>query len=126
MSFKYQQASGQMTNAEHPEYSAEGYSGNGSGLNNPAMEYVHGTGPLPKGTYTIQPPHADAKVGPIAMHLVPAAGNQMFNRGDFLIHGDNAAANHSASEGCIIMPHDSRVAIGAAVLAGDNQLTVTA
>lgn len=123
MSFTYRQTTGQLVG---PDFGAQGYSGNGEGLNNPAMQDAHAVGPLPQGTYTILPPHADAKVGPIAMHLVPAAGNRMFNRGDFLIHGDNAAANHSASEGCIIMPHDARVAIGAAVLAGDNQLTVTA
>ncbi len=107
-------------------FHAQGYSGNGEGLNNPAMQQVHGVGPLPQGIYTIHPPHDDVKVGPIAMRLVPESGNLMFGRGDFLIHGDNAHANFSASEGCIIMPHDARVAIGADVLAGDNQLQVTA
>ena|ERR1039457_2179991 len=123
MSFKYSQATGEMDGAD---ICAQGYSGRGEGLNNPAMQQVHATGPLPQGVYTIQAPHADAKVGPIAMRLVPAAGNQMFNRGDFLIHGDNTAMNHTASEGCIIMPRAVRIAIGKAVLAGDNQLTVTA
>jgi hypothetical protein len=90
------------------------------------MQDAHAEGPLPRGSYTILPPHADPQVGPIAMHLVPAPGNEMFRRGDFLIHGDNPQMNHTASEGCIILAHDARVAIGAAVLAGDNQLEVTA
>jgi hypothetical protein len=123
MSFKYSQTTGRMTGEN---FEATGYSGNGEGLNNPAMQDVHAVGPLPQGSYTILAPHADPKVGPIAMGLAPAPGNEMFRRGDFLIHGDNPQMNHTASEGCIILPHDARVAIGAAVLAGDNQLEVTA
>ena len=122
MGFEYQQSTGQLTGT----VTAEGYSGNGAGLNNPAMQQVHAVGPLPQGTYTIQPPHADPKVGPIAMRLVPAPANDMFGRGDFLMHGDNAAMNHTASEGCIILPKAARIAIGAAVLAGDTQLSVVA
>jgi hypothetical protein len=123
MNLTYRQQTGQMVGFE---FGAQGYSGNGKGLNNPAMQDVHGVGPLPQGDYTIEPPHDDAKVGPFAMRLVPAATNTMFGRGDFLIHGDNAQENHTASEGCIIMSRDARVAIGAEILAGYNQLTVTA
>lgn len=123
MSFKYSQTTGRMT-GENLE--ATGYAGRGYGLNNPAMQNDQFLGPLPQGSYTILAPHADPKVGPVAMQLVPAPGNEMLGRGDFLIHGDNQQMNHTASEGCIILPHDARVAIGAAVLAGDNQLEVTA
>ena len=105
---------------------ATGYSGNGEGLNNPEMQQVKGVGPIPQGVYTIEPPHADPVVGPVAMRLQPAAGNEMFGRGDFLIHGDNADLDHSASEGCIVLPYDARVEIGAEVRLGNNQLTVTA
>jgi hypothetical protein len=122
MGFQYSQATGEFT--EDGQLLATGYSGNGDGMNNPAMQQVHGTGPIPQGSYTIEAPHADAEVGPVAMCLVPAAGNAMFNRGDFLIHGDNPALDHSASEGCIVLPHTARAAIGAKVLAGDDQLTV--
>jgi hypothetical protein len=123
MGFQYSQTTGEFTQDGQPL--GTGYSGNGEGLNNAAMQQVHGVGPIPQGTYTIGPPHADAEVGPVAMALLPAAGNAMFNRGDFLIHGDNAALDHTASEGCIVLPHDVRVMIAAAVLAGDDQLTVT-
>jgi hypothetical protein len=90
------------------------------------MQDVHAVGPLPQGTYTISPPHADSQVGPVAMRLTPAPTNEMFNRGDFLIHGDNHLMNHSASDGCIIMPLATRIKIGSYVLQGDNQLEVTA
>ena len=50
----------------------------------------------------------------------------MFNRGDFLIHGDNTKGDQSASHGCIIMPHGVRIEVGNAVLTGDDVLEVTA
>lgn len=118
----YSQSTGLFTGAG---LTVTGYSGHGEGLDNASMQDVHDIGPLPQGVYTIQPPHADTKVGPVAMRLVPAASNDMHGRGDFLIHGDNAAQNHTASEGCIILPRDVRVKIGEAVLSGDDQLMVT-
>jgi hypothetical protein len=124
MSFQYQQSTGILTH--DGEELASGYSGNGAGVNNAAMQEVHAIGPIPQGVYTIEPPHADAQVGPVAMRLTPAPENVMFNRGDFLIHGDTAAMDHTASHGCIIMPHAVRVAVGTAAVAGDNQLTVVA
>jgi hypothetical protein len=124
MSFQYQQSTGILTH--NGVELASDYSGNGPGVNNDADQSVPNVGPIPQGVYTISPPHADAKVGPIAMCLTPAPTNEMFGRGDFLIHGDTAAMNHTASHGCIIMPKVTRVAIGTAVMAGDNQLTVVA
>jgi hypothetical protein len=124
MSFEYQQSTGILKH--DGEKIATGYSGHEDGVNNPAMQNVHAVGPIPQGVYTIEPPHADAQVGPVAMRLTPAPENEMFNRGDFLIHGDTAAMDHTASHGCIILPHNTRVAIGSAVVVGDNQLTVVA
>jgi hypothetical protein len=123
MSFTYRQATGQLIGSA---FGAQGYSGNGKGLNNPMMQTVHGVGPLPRGQYTIEEPHVDEKLGPIAMRLIPHPDNEMYGRGDFFIHGDNSQMNHTASEGCIVLNHESRVAVATAVLAGDNQLTVTA
>lgn len=37
------------------------------------------------------------------MNLDPDDGNEMFGRSLFRMHGDNAAMNHTASDGCIIM-----------------------
>jgi len=124
MSFEYQQSTGILT--QDGNVLATGYSGHGDGVNDPALQNQHDIGPIPQGVYTIGMPHADAQVGPIAMRLEPAPDNEMFGRGDFLIHGDTTAMDHTASHGCIIMPHDTRVAIGTAVVDGDDQLTVVA
>lgn len=122
--FTYSQSTGEMEHDGEP-FIPPGYSGNGLGYNNPDMQGAHNVGPIPRGLYTIQPPHQDAKVGPVAMALVPDSANNMFGRADFLIHGDNHAMNHSASHGCIILPLTIRRQIGARVLDGDDQLTVT-
>ncbi len=37
------------------------------------------------------------------MRLTPAPGTDTFGRSAFLIHGDNAKKDKSASEGCIIL-----------------------
>lgn len=126
--FEYSQSTGTMWRVKQDDADCmgEGYSGHGAGLNNPARQDQHNVGPIPQGVYTIAPPHADEKVGPMALRLTPAPENEMYGRGDFLIHGDNAHANHTASEGCIILPPGVRAAIGAAVLEGDDQLRVTA
>ena len=124
MSFEYQQSTGILTH--DGEEMATGYAGCGEGLNNPAMQDVHKVGPLPQGLYTILPPCTDPKVGIIAMRLIPDPANEMYGRADFFCHGDNEAMNHTASEGCMVMPHNTRVAIGTAVVDGDDQLTVIA
>lgn len=79
-----------------------GYAGNGEGLNNPDMENVHQTGPLPRGLYTIGQPYRNQKTGIYTMNLIPDPNNEMFGRADFRIHGDNGKGDRSASEGCIV------------------------
>lgn len=86
-----------------------GYSGRGPGLNNPHMQNVRAVGPAPCGSYTIDPARTPVDhLGPLAMPLEPDPKNQMFGRSEFFIHGDNASGNHSASDGCIILPHATR------------------
>ena len=124
MAFSYEQATG---NFYHDgELLATGYSGYGADANVPQDQDLKDLGPIPVGSYTIGEPHVDEQVGPVAMTLTPAPTNEMFGRGSFLVHGDTAAMNHTASHGCIILNHDARVAIGTAVLNGDNQLEVVA
>jgi hypothetical protein len=48
---------------------------------------------------------------PASMRLDPDTANQMFNRNGFLIHGDNTRADHSASDGCIVLNRTARDAI---------------
>ena len=83
----------------------DGYSGNGAGLNNPAMESVLMHGPIPRGAWTVGPFHDDpGGKGPVVAHLTPIEGTDTFGRSGFMIHGDNSALDHSASEGCIVAP----------------------
>lgn len=122
MPFTYSQTTGVMR--RDSGWEANGYSGCGQGLNNPAMESVADVGPLPRGTYTISKPFDHPTKGPIVMRLAQDATNEMHGRDGFLIHGDNKQMNHSASEGCIILPRTAREFIGRVVGSGDNRLTV--
>ena len=104
-----------------------GYSGHGPGLNNPAMCNVHDVGPLPAGGYAVEDAiEPDTHLGPFAFPLIPDPENEMFGRNGFYIHGDNAEMNHSASDGCIILPRMVRSRIALMLLAGPVRLGVTA
>jgi hypothetical protein len=100
---------------------ATGYSGAGSGKNNPTEENVQNVGPIPEGWYDIESPENSPTHGPYALRLLPDVGNRMFGRSAFLIHGDSIERSGSASEGCIIMPRFAREAIWNG---GDHRLQV--
>jgi len=102
-----------------------GYAGRGDGLNNPAMQDQLNLGPLPEGLYTMTDLlDCPETTGLATIILDPDPANQMFGRSDFRIHGDNAAANHTASDGCIIAGHaPDRIAIWDS---GDHVLEVVA
>jgi len=107
MSWTYVQKSGDLSHNGEPI--GTGYSGNTAGLNNPNMEGVVGVGPIPRGSYTIGPPQQpQSHLGPLALPLIPVDQKQMFGRSGFFIHGDNAAMNHTASNGCIILARPLR------------------
>jgi hypothetical protein len=110
--WKYEQSTGQLFNPEG-ELVARGYSGHDAGLNNPAMQDAHDIGPIPIGEYAIDAFFDDlvGGKGPIVAHLDPKEGTDTFGRSGFMIHGDNSAANHSASHGCVILSRLVRVAI---------------
>jgi type VI secretion system (T6SS) effector TldE1-like protein len=82
-----------------------GYAGHGSGVNNPAMQDTHDIGPLPQGRYVMTALIDSPHTGLATIILDSDPGNQMFGRSGFRIHGDNAAANRTASNGCIIAGH---------------------
>ncbi len=85
------------------------YSGHGPGVNNPDLQDIRNVGPLPAGTYLIGPAKEPIdRLGPVALPLTPNPDNQMFGRDEFFIHGDNAQMNHTASDGCIILPRNIR------------------
>jgi hypothetical protein len=100
-----------------------GYSGNGNGLDNPALESVHGIGPIPVGHWLITEwvDNYPTK-GPVVAILAPVE-HGAHGRTGFLIHGDNQEMNHTASHGCIIAQRWIRQQWRAS---GDNKLEVVA
>jgi len=118
----YSQSTGRFCDAEGNLLTV-GYSGHDAGVNNPAMQNQHNVGPLPQGVYAIGDPlDPPDHLGPLAMPLTPDPANEMFDRSEFFIHGDNQEMNRSASNGCIILDHTARAAIAAG---SDRMLTVT-
>lgn len=80
---------------------ATGYSGHGEGVNNPDKEKVKNVGPIPAGDWIISAPRK-YKTMDNCFDLTPN-GHTAHGRNQFLIHGDNAKGDKSASEGCIIL-----------------------
>ena len=110
MTWRYAQKTGALS---HDGIAvATGYSGNTTGLNNPDDQDRIGVGPVPRGDYMIGPPHHPVNhLGPLALPLYPAPSNDMYGRCGFFIHGDNPQMNHTASDGCIILPRAARQAV---------------
>jgi hypothetical protein len=92
---------------------AHGYSGGNCGknpewVNNSESEQNHGA-TIPQGLYHrgVLVPHS--QLGVDAIQLVPDQSTVLYGRSGFYVHGDNQDCNKSASEGCIILPHDIRM-----------------
>lgn len=115
----YHQVNGDMF--KDLQWVARGYSGFGEGKNDPEKQTIHDVGPIPRGNYSIGPPHDTADHGPHVLRLTPVAGTEMFGRDGFLIHGDSIAHPGTASHGCIILGPDTRHRISGS---GDNELQV--
>lgn len=121
MAWTYRISTGELANAAG-EILGEGYSGAPGYVNDVSAVALADRGPIPPGNYLIGAVIAhDPKLGAYVMPLQPDPTNMMHNRSDFYLHGDNVAEDHSASEGCIVAPHDLRVAIATS---GDSFLTV--
>jgi len=119
----YQQSTGQLT-APDGTIAGIGYSGNGPDLDSPAGQGDIGHGPIPQGYWSVGEFSDHPLLGPVSAPLAPDPGNDMDGRdGGFFIHGDNAAMNHTASEGCIILARPLREAIRDS---GDSSLLVIA
>src|SRR5215472_13015028 len=111
MHWQYSQSTGKLTfiGEEGPSaFILKGYAGHKEGVNNPNMQHVFRTGPLPQGKYTINRPYNHPRLGPFVMFLKPHPENEMFGRSAFYFHGDNSRGDRSASWGCIIMNRNSR------------------
>ena len=86
-------------------YIGDAYSGNGADLDNPEATADKGHGPIPVGLYSIGEPFDEVPgLGPFVMRLTPMPGNEMFDRGSFCCHGDNAKHDYTGSDGCIVAP----------------------
>lgn len=122
--WEYSQSTGQLTYVDNQTGVrtpvATGYSGNGLGLNNPAMQNEPNVGPIPQGTWAVGPQQTNIINSgtpnqvtlPAFMRLTPDPGTNTFNRGGFIIHGDNPARNRTASEGCPVFDRPTRNQIG--------------
>lgn len=85
-----------------------GYSGTPGYANHPEFQNVEDKGPIPRGLYDALEPHDSPDHGPYAMHLVADLDNEMFGRGQFLMHGDSVTHPGTASKGCMIIPRFAR------------------
>lgn len=110
MAWFYEQRTGRIWRNNEPVL-ATGYAGAPGAVNDPAKQRIKNTGPLPRGVYTILPAITHPRLGPIAMKLEPFAGNEMFDRDDFWIHGDNSAMNRTGSMGCPVLGRQARATI---------------
>lgn len=119
MSIQYDQRTGNID--VRNTFVGSGYSGHGIGLDNPDKEDMQNIGPIPRGEWHIVrwDDHHGEK-GPQVAVLEPV-GHDAHGRTEFLVHGDNAAANHTASHGCIAANRNIRDAMRAS---GETQLMV--
>ena len=87
-----------------------GWAGRGDGRNNPAMQFVYETGPLPRGRYTIAAPVYHPRLGPLSYRLTPDPANEMQGRDGFFIHGASVdpSTRGQESKGCIVMSRSVR------------------
>lgn len=118
----YSQRTGELQ--QDGKHVATGYSGAGSGKNNPEKENVRNVGPIPRGEWTIVgPPVNTAEHGPYVLTLKPSADTPTFGRDGFLLHGDSKESPGCASHGCVIMPRSAREEVWKS---GDRDLEVVA
>ncbi len=121
MAWRFERYTGQLFSPSGNLFGI-GYSGRDSGMNTPQYENVHDVGPIPKGVWDIGEFFDDpGGKGPCVAHLTPEPGFETFGRDGFMIHGDNSERNHTASEGCIILGPQQRLAISCSA---DKKLVV--
>ena len=107
LDFEYSQSSGCLYLVDAEDGRAligRGYSGSPGHVNRAESQHLVATGPIPRGVWRLDPPHAShPRLGPKVIPLEPADAQTAKGRGGFFIHGDNKRGNNSASSGCIIM-----------------------
>ncbi|MGA2085123.1 MAG: RHS repeat-associated core domain-containing protein [Terracidiphilus sp.] len=103
------------------QHAGTGYSGQGTGLNNPLADDVGDKGkpnwgPTPAGDYQISPPSTEGHLGPVHMRLTPDDPNNVYGRGPFLIHAPEKGERIGidppvSSEGCQVLDGKARLAV---------------
>lgn len=123
MMWVYKQSTGEIFLRGSPVTTpvGKGYSGAGTGKNNPDYQCVQDIGPIPRGQYDIG--GETNNPSPVTLPLHPDSNNDMCGRSGFLIHGDNVERPGWASSGCIILNRDVREKIRDS---GINRLEVIA
>ena len=112
MNLNYDQVTGHITNDEG-KLLATGWSGNGDGKNNPAMQDVHSVGPLPQGVYKVcEWEYEHNGLGHDVVAILQVEG-ETFGRDGFFIHGPAINSEHygQESKGCIVVPREGRLYI---------------
>ncbi|MFT4091318.1 MAG: hypothetical protein QM645_11340 [Asticcacaulis sp.] len=105
--YVYRQSTGQFFRPDG-KVLATGYAGYEDGVNNPALEAVRATGPIPRGPWSIGlQPRGNETGGPLVLPLEPQ-GHSAHGRSLFHIHGDNSHGERSESRGCIILSRTAR------------------
>ena len=118
----YQQSTGGIWQNNGPVV-ALGYAGAPGAVNDPGTQHIRNVGPLPRGLYRMLSAVTHPRLGPVAIRLEPDRHNEMFDREDFWIHGDNRRNNRSGSKGCPVMLRPVRLSLDASV---DRWLVVVA
>ncbi len=126
LAWEYNQRTGNIVHRGNngritPGSGSNGYSGAPGFVNDPNAESRRSQGPIPRGSYTINPQINSENTGVGVLPLTPNPGTNTFGRDNFQIHGDNPRLNQTGSEGCIILPRNVRNRINGS---GDNQLIV--
>jgi hypothetical protein len=83
----------------------------GEGINRPEAQEQRAIGPVPRGRYRFTLPFFHPSAGPVTMRLHPQPDTNTFGRSGFLIHGDSAKKPGSASQGCIVLHRELRLAM---------------
>jgi hypothetical protein len=115
----YHQSSGHIQTPAG-DFVAIGWAGNGIGKNNPSMQGEHNVGPLPRGSYQVQPWEDEHPgLGPVVARLLQCDG-ETYGRSGFFCHGPSKDITKfgQESEGCIVIPLAGRMAVKALAPAG--------
>lgn len=111
MNLNFNHGTGAITDDDGNSITNAAWSGNHEGKLNPAMQNVVKVGPIPCGVFKVLKPWGDNPPhGPDSVQLEQVSG-ETYGRSGFMVHGPSQTNYGQESEGCIVIPHDPRIAI---------------